>query len=358
MKTMSKNRLGVLVSVGVLCAAVGNAEICSQGVMHFIAQSSTICAGTLTSFQIQKLAGGSTNSWLLAEIAVDHKIKGFFESDKVMVQISEVPLDFSQSLDPKNYDNKRWLFFLKPVEQCTNIYRLVHNPDSMIPVSCQHKSVIEVSADVDSAVENEFLVALDSDDLVIRSTAFGAIEDWGRKSPGIMGAFKKISIHEPSPLKGRAIAQLIRRADLESFSSAFLYHGTESEMRCIGAAVADVVDTNRVSGLMKFAKADDVYLRRGAVCALRKMVNCIKDVTLISVFRAALDDSDRDVQYDALFCLNAMLQDSASNVVVSARTNRYHMTMRNIPSRDVFDQDPDKFIREQKEFEGMRKALK
>jgi HEAT repeat protein len=92
----------------------------------------------------------------------------------------------------------------------------------------------------------------------------------------------------------------------------------------VAEAIGDIQNHSELPALNTLLASQNVSLRRAAAKALRGM----SDPSIVSFLVRALDDSDADVQYDAVMALAAIAGASTENA----------------PARDIFNQDPAKYV--------------
>ncbi len=131
--------------------------------------------------------------------------------------------------------------------------------------------------------------------------------------------------------QGLAYVALLRLGDYSQLNQAIRYAeqpSQELQVRRqqvgVAEAIGDIQNRSELPVLNSLLASQSVSLRRAAAKALRGM----SDPSSASFLVRALADSDADVQYDAVMALAAIAGASAENA----------------PARDIFDQDPSKYV--------------
>ena len=321
------------------------------GLKQLITRSSFIAAGSLSQLKIGKTSKYDTNSWLIATFTIDHRIKGAFSTNKIDIQLSEAA---PESIIPNDLIvqkiGKRWLLFLQSdTNQTGASYKLVNGLGGMILVGAYNPSFDEKGMDIDANIEKELLSALKSDDSLVVSQALRLIEEWQRKNSNTISAVNNLAEHASNAIKGQSIAIRISWGDFSVLPLAACYQGPEATLNHIGASIASITNPIVIPELIKIMKTDKVAQKRGAIYALRMLATQNMKKQLMPIFRAALDDSDRDIQYNAIMGLRKLLSGiSNERELLGAMQQMQPSRMPNAPARDVFEEAPEKYVNEWK----------
>lgn len=335
---------------GILCALVtvlvfwGSipvvlADIRSRnGLTQLISESPLICAGEIESYRIEPKADKEGGAWEAARFALDHPIKGHLVSNNVDILIcptTATALPQTQ-VHPKR---ERWLLFLKPTPR--GMYELAGNGDGVVWVG-KHPASVNDDMTVEQHVEVELLAALESDEPLLVSGTLATIEMWRLQSRRIGEAVDRISrTGNPEP-RARAISMKIRSGDLSALSQAISHGGPDDILVGVGASIADISDPAAIPNIVECAGAKRAMVRQGAIHALRIMANRDMDENikglLTPVFRAGLADTNRMVQYDAMWGVAGLQYKSLGSAFPASPTNMP------LPAFDEFLKNPDKYL--------------
>jgi HEAT repeat protein len=178
-------------------------------------------------------------------------------------------------------------------------------------------------------LDAELTASLSDPDRKVVRTALEQVGNLG--SVRSTQAIRDIAIFGDPEFQGLARAALLRLGDYSLWDRAieFATQPVQNiEVRHVQfgvvEAVIDIRDPSMVPALNSLLASPLVSLRRGAAKALRG----ISDPSSARFLVRSLDDSDPDIQYDAVMALAALPGASPSNA----------------PARDIFDQEPAKYL--------------
>ena len=144
-------------------------------------------------------------------------------------------------------------------------------------------------------------------------------------------AIRDIAIMGDPDLQGLAYVALLRLGDSSLLDQAIGFAQQSAPDLAVkrmqfgvAEAIGDIRDRSVLPTLNSLLGSPNVSLRRAAAKALR----AINDPSSAHFLVRALDDSDAEVQYDAVMALAALTDASSGNA----------------PARDIFDQNPAKYV--------------
>lgn len=302
------------------------------GLRQITAESSHICAGSVRDVHLVRPSKQETKWVSTATFAVDHVIKGVLPSDELRVPLEEIAVDKLPGDMSSQVRGKRWILFLRANSAPSPSFTLVGGLHGMILVSPDVPSSFPTDNDPEAHLECELLASLASDNPVVVGQSMALLEEWGRNGANVLAALQSLSAHADAPTRGQAIATRLSLGDLSALPLALSYRGPEDTMNQIRASIASVSDPRAIPELVTMARADNVCIRRGAMYALRMFSGTGTSSQLAAIFRAALDDPDRDVQYNAGMGLGKLTGGASQGAALVC------------PARDEFDREPGKYV--------------
>jgi hypothetical protein len=339
---------------------------------EIVARSPIICAGTFeegASITKSKLNDHEAGSyWLVAKLAVDHVIKGTISTGTVEVVLQTAHFEGSLPESATNnlhvsYGHKRCVVFLEPLMVARSAYRLAQDAatkepsfDSVLPASPRGPQSSKENLDTEGQLEAELIGAAETEDHQTALSAMTALRYWGRKSTKQEGLLGRLSRSANDKIASVAIAMRLERGDISVLPTALAYGKShKGQAGEVAYALVSIHDPSAIPSLTEFLKSADVEQRRGAMRALRSLANKATEAMLKPVFRAGLDDTDKEVQYHAMIGLSFASVDSRGFRVrpiyegVSPQN-----PLPSIPGYSVFMEDPDpqKYINDWKKYES------
>jgi len=264
-------------------------------------------------------------------VRVDSVLKGKVEGDVITVELlnnSEVP---ALTLSRDEYV----LLFLKNGHGGS--YVLADPQVGKMPVTSQKVSPANGSQTTQEKLEAELFASLSDPSREVARTALEQLGNLGHvRSTRAIQYIATLGAPESQALAHIALLGL-RDYSLLDRAIGFAERSVQDpEMRRLQLSVADAIgdiqDPSVVPVLNSLSASPNVIMRRAAARALRS----IGDPSSTSFLMRALDDSDPDVQYDAVMGLAALAGPSPENA----------------PARDIFDQDPAKYLSYWKNWPG------
>lgn len=108
------------------------------GIDDLIANADVVCAGRIDGYEAVTVTGDSNSTWLAIRFVVDHKIKGSFPTNTLLILMSklEQPERAKGILAQLGEEKKgfRFLAFLKATDINMSQFKLVNEMDGMIRV--------------------------------------------------------------------------------------------------------------------------------------------------------------------------------------------------------------------------------
>lgn len=200
-----------------------------------------------------------------------------------------------------------------------------------MPIISQNVPLAEAAQTTAGKLEAELFASFSDPD---RDVARTALEQVG-SLPHVRStqAIRDIATYGAPDFQGLAYIALLKLRDYSLWDRAVRFAEQpvqDSELQRlqfgVAGAIGDIKDKSVVPALSSLLASPAVILRRAAAYALRE----IGDPSSARFLVRALDDSDRDVQYDAMMGLGALV--------------RYSNDAPDAPYLGLFHEDPAKYL--------------
>lgn len=165
MKISGNTASTILMSIGVFMIAARSYARLTDGprIDELIAHADVVCAGRITGYESVTVSGkdgGGSSTWLAARFAVDHRIKGSFLTNSVVILMNrfEQPETARDVLAQLGAEKRisRSLVFLKTTDMKASQFRLVDDMNGMIEVGLD-VPLIEGNAGYEERIEAEMV---------------------------------------------------------------------------------------------------------------------------------------------------------------------------------------------------------
>jgi hypothetical protein len=260
---------------------------------------------------------------MAASVQVDSVLKGKVEAKVIMVDWLEDRDALVLTLEPNEYA----LLFLNSGED--GKYTFADYQVGKLLITSQNVASAEGSRNTEGRLEAQLMASLSDADRDVARTALEQVGNLGKVRS--TDAIRIIASDDTPEFQGLAYRALLRLGDYSLLDQAIRYAeqpAQELDLRRVQLgvteAIGDIDDRSVVPALNSLLTSPSVELRRAAAKALRT----IGDPSSARFLVRALDDSDRDVQYDAVMALARLAGSSPDNS----------------PARDIFNQTPGKYL--------------
>ena len=267
--------------------------------------------------------GSLTFHEMAASFQVDSVLKGNVEAKVITVEFLENPEVLALTLEQNEYA----LLFLKSGQD--GKYSFAVPQVGKMAITSQNVPLAETAQTTAGKLEAELMASLSDPDREVARTALEQVGDLG--SVRSTQAIRDIASGGAPDIQGIAYRALLGLGDYSLLDQAIRYaeepaQELDLQRQQLGVveAIGDIEDRSAVPALNSLLASPSVNLRRAAAKALR----AIGDPSSARFLVRALDDSDRDVQYDAGMALAGLAGASPDNA----------------PARDVFDRSPAKYL--------------
>lgn len=304
-----------------------------QNVLHLASQSTEIVRGRVLEVRASGTIQKQTGSGLLtfynknALFQVDSVLKGKVEANPITVEFLENPEIPALTLEQDEYA----LLFL--TNGPSGAYTFADPQVGKMPITSAGVPSLELAQTTAGKLEAVLLASLSDPNPEIARAALeqmANLEHIQSTQP-----IRDIATSGPPEFQGLAYIALLRLGDYSLLSQAIRFVEAPaqdlSEQRRqsgVAHAIGDIKSKSVLPALHSLLASPDVDLRRNAARALRAMA----DPSSAPFFVRALDDTDADVQYDAVMGLAALAGPAPDNA----------------PARDVFDKNPGKYLENSK----------
>ena len=304
--------------------------------------ANSIYAGEVRELYLASTTNGNKSSVVIAELIVDHVIKGDSSVHDVKVEIFNSTNKLTATPDMfADMKQGRWIFLLKnplhtlpsaqsndSVCECINSMRIA----SKVPVSLSAKR------DTGDDLESEFIGMLVSSEETLAMKALWLFEDWDRKSKKIYSELDTLSRQSSGDLQTVAVTVRLRLNDLSALSLVNVCHG--KYIKHLGWVISTIREPSAIPELIKMMDNNDVYIRRGVARSLCAFSHKPIAHTLMPVFKKALDDTDTEIQLTAIHGLAKFGLLTPKETSVSP-----YWCPAPLPSMEYFQNDPDKYVK-------------
>ena len=260
---------------------------------------------------------------MAASFQVDSVLKGNVEAKAITVGFLENPEVPALTLEPNEYA----LLFLNSGQD--GKYSFADPQVGKMAITRQNVPLAETAQTTEGKLEAELMASLSDPDSEVARTALEQVGNLG--SVRSTQAIRNIAFGGAPDFQGLAHRALLRLGDYSLLDQAVRYAEEPAQeldlqrlQLGVVEAIGDIENRSAVPALNSLLASPSVNLRRAAAKALR----AIGDPSSARFLVRALDDSDRDVQYDAGMALAGLAGASPDNA----------------PSRDVFDRSPAKYL--------------
>ena len=267
--------------------------------------------------------GALTLQQMTASIKVDSVLKGTLAGGVVNVEFLRNPDVLATTLDENEYA----LLFLTRVAD--GRYTFADPQVGKMPITSRNVSLAGTAQTTAGKIEAVLFASLSDPNREVARAALVQVANLG--SVQSTQAIRNIATAGDPEFQGLAYVALLRLGDYSQLTQAIRYAEQPSQdlqvrrqQFGVAEAIGDIQNRSELPALNSLLASQSVSLRRAAAKALRGM----SDPSSASFLVRALGDSDADVQYDAVMALAAIAGASAENA----------------PARDIFDQDPAKYV--------------
>lgn len=294
-----------------------------------------------------------------ATVQVNDLFKGTVKGEAIVVEYkSYVDRRRENTIEPNDYSFKRGQCDLLFLRQGPNgKYVFADSYESAVSVTCRKTSLTQAAHTVRTKVEMELVASLFDSDAIIARSSLGYIKRLGVQQ--FIGPLHEFALLPDSEVKATAYAALIKLGDYSLLEEAIAFSSaptSDSNLRLWKNRIIDAIgeigidrtrrvleagggkraaycssraglpfDQSVVSRLESTLTSSNLDLRRAAARALRG----ICDPSSASALVLALNDSDPQVQYDAMMSL-AALEDFPGTLPA--------------PSESIFDRHPETYV--------------
>jgi len=283
-------------------------------VRYLAEQSAVIVKGRVLSVN---QVGTSKKS---ASFEADAVLKGKVPTRLITVEFSET---LGVALEPGEYA----LLFLKNVKNGS--YAFADPQVGKMAITSKDVPSAEVAQTTAGKLEAVIFASLSDPDPEVARTALEQVGSL-RKVQSTL-AIREIAMSGPADLQGLAYVALLKLGDYSLLSESIRFVEQQVQdldlqrlQSGVSEAIGDTTDRRVLPTLNSLLASPNLSLRRAAARALRH----IGDPSSARALVAALDDGDRDVQYDAVMALAELAGASPDNA----------------PAREVFDKNPSKYL--------------
>ena len=267
--------------------------------------------------------GALTFQKTTASVRVDKVLKGTVQGRVINVEFLKNPDVLAMNLEENEYA----LLFLKAGHD--GRYTFVDPQVSKMPITSQNVPSTDAAQTTAGKLEAELLASLSDRDRAVARAALVQVANLG--SVQSTKAIRDIATASDPDFQGLAYIALLRLGDYSLLDQAIGFVEQPAQdlnvrrlQFGVAEAIGDIGDRSVLPALNSLLTSPSVSLRRAAAKALRGM----SDPSSARFLMRSLDDKDADVQYDAVMALAALAGASPNNA----------------PARDVFDQNPAKYL--------------
>ncbi len=298
-------------------------------VRYLADQSSVIVKGRvlqvseLGTTQRQTENGALTFHRVSASFQVDSVLKGNVGAKIITVEFLQNPNVLALTLENNEYA----LLFL--TSSSNGSYQFADPQVGKMAITNQIVPSAESAKTTEGKLEAELIASLSDPDHDVAWTALKQIGNLG--SVRSTQALREIATTGTPEFQGLAYAALLRLGDYSLLNRAIRFAeepGQDLETQRLQSgveeAIGDITDKSALPVLNSLLASPNVNLRRAATKSLRGMT----DPSSAGFLVGALDDRDGDVRYNAMMALAALAGASPDNA----------------PARDIFDQNPAKYL--------------
>jgi len=346
----------------------------ARSLEDLVANAPIICTGTfgggaMIESKLDDLAAG--NHWLVAGLTIDHVMKGTISTGTVQVVLQMLHFEGSLPESATNelhmfYEHKRCVVFMEPLIAAQRIYQLAQDPatkesafDSILPTSPRSLQNSNQNLDAGAQLEDELIGAAGTEDKQAALSAIRVLRDWGRRGAKQKELLDRLSGGVDEKIVGVAMAMRIERGDVSALTSAVTYAESHAVAASeISESLRRIRNPQATVDLVKFMNSKNAELRRAAMSALRNLASEETRAALQPVLRAALDDTDKEVQYHAMLGLAYLAGDAVNSRGFVDAPIRVGVPppkpLPRVPGFSVFMQDPDSqtYINDWKKYES------
>lgn len=158
------------------------------GIDDLIAHADVVCAGRIDGYETVTVTGDSNSTWLAIRFVVDHRIKGSYPTNILMILMSklEQPERAKDILAQLGEEKRgfRFLAFLKATDIKMSQFKLVDDMDGMIRVGPNAPS-IESEAGTEMRIEVEMVNGLKQLDKAHQEQIRTMSERWQREQVAV-----------------------------------------------------------------------------------------------------------------------------------------------------------------------------
>ena len=300
-----------------------------QNVRYLAEESAVIVKGRVLKVEEtgtvkqQSSNGALTFQKTIAFVRIDKVLKGTVQGQVIMVEFLRNPDVLAIDLQHNEYD----LLFLTAGQD--GRYMFIDPQVGKMPITSQNVPSTDAAQTTAGKLEAELFASLSDPDRDVARTALVQVANLGHVQS--TSAIRDIATSGSPDFQGLAYIALLRLGDYSLFDQAVGYAeqpaqnlDVERLQFGIAQAIGDIKDRSVVPALNSVLSSPTVSLRRAAAKALRGM----SDPSSARYLMRSLDDKDADVRYDAVMALATLAG----------------VTPENAPARDVFDQNPAKYV--------------
>ena len=288
-----------------------------------IAKGRVLTVNELGTVKQQAQNGALAFQQMTATVKVDQVLKGTVPGGVITVEFSRNPDALAATLDQNDYA----LLFLAGTRN--GAYTFADPQVGKMPITSRNVSLAGAQT-TEAKLEAVLFASLADPGREVARAALVQVANLG--SVKSTQAIRNIATASSDPdFQGLAYIALIRLGDYSLLDGAIRYaeqpaQNLEVQRRQAGiaAAIGDIRDESVLPKLNSLLSSSSVSLRRAAAKALRG----ISDPSSARFLVRALDDSDADVQYDAVMALAEISGASPANA----------------PARDIFNQNPAEYL--------------
>jgi hypothetical protein len=300
-----------------------------QNIRYLAGRSTVIVKGRVLQVNelgaIKKETGNGVLTFqeTTASVQVDRVLKGRVEGNVIAVEFLKNPEALPLTLEENEYA----LLFLQSGHD--GRYTFADPQVGKMPITSQNVPVADAAQTTADQLAAELFASLSDPNREMARLALVQVGNLG--SVRSTQAIWDIATFGDADFQGLAHVALLRLGDYSLLDRAIRFAEQPVQdlevMRLqlsVAEAIGDSRDRSVLPALNSLLASPSVSLRRAAAKALRTM----SDPSSARFLVGALDDSDADVQYDAVMALADIVGASPDNA----------------PARDIFDQDPAKYL--------------
>jgi HEAT repeat protein len=258
-----------------------------------------------------------------ASFQADSVLKGNVPTKIITVAFSESTGAPSVALESNEY---ALLFLSKGRNES---YAFADPQVGKLPITSRDVPSADAAPTTSGKLEAVLFASLSDPEAEVARTALQQVGNLGSVRSTL--AIRDIAASGPPDSQGLAYIALLKLGDYSLLSQSIRFAeqaGQDTELQRLQSGVAeaigDIQDKTMLPVLNALLASPNLSLRRAAAKALRQ----IGDPSSARVLVTALDDSDRDVQYDAVMALAELFGASSDNA----------------PAREAFDKNPGKYV--------------